>query len=1255
MSLDSQGTLTMDVTMAEERHKKVNRIKDDVPEVQPKIQNFDMSAFVAANMVFYEPIPSVRIFKKPAKRGVGRPPLSDFRNPEDQEIKESDVLLRMFTGKLIEASQPSTSSATSSKRIRKRRKESEKNSECSTSSKKVLKRSGDVSNDYEAPNSYKKILVSSEDLPAPFTSSERASKAPEVKLTSSNLFSTTSKDPEATDRLQNAQSVNMTSSKASEVKMTSSKAPEVKMTSSKAPEVKVTSSNPVSTMSADPEATKKILKAPEVTTLPLTSISPTPVDPEATERIRNLIDEVVESLKPPEANIEENIEATIDEVVRRMMFHDEMSDGSEDEPMDSEKEKRILETIDDVIMGETRPEPRSENLIRALDDNKTNLTVANEDSEGPTSSQEIQEGPTSPRKVLKSPPPPRRRLRSPPPPVFADSDDEYDSKSTDSDSEVPKKILKDSEDVHMDSDPEFDEMFEKSEAQNADDVRKEQVILKENGGLERLLEQDQRRLLEASEAPEAPNGPLKSILKNPEHQNLNRPRLLTFDKDVVENPRENQAPKYKERYQYRHFATNYDGDNESENKNQKISIYTESKIRKKNPESLKFEETPHGFKVLKWPKEARKHLRRKYRGFMQKHGKQDSRDPRHQEDSSGSDQEAMEVDNQDSEAPRQQKDVPEAMPKTSDHLIPKFSDPEVPEVDLEDVLDWTDVFNSKTENPPSDDDLEPPPTSPERPPETKIQESRRLQSEYMEHKKKTLEGHRQNSEQLKRLQNPIVDNVVQSGWTLIAHAYRETRDEEVEMGIRSKKSKREMQKLLTFEKEENEKWTKERQECLAAGQKLLEKMAKKLDELKILRKTEFRSAEENEDKKKRCQEIRKNIKGLKSTHKYYMYQLQRMPKSKVPYPPRYSFWERDFHKYLDKYWENKKAGDLEEMERMKRKMERMKPDEWEKELEIFEVEKEIEQMEEERPWCNFSDQQQSRTMTTREITYTSHQKIVSDGYAAKMLEKADKNGIKHTWSGYVDDSPRINFTWNFNWEDLKSQGVYRIVGELTIIFPREDWHPVRVGIDWTDTNQTVSMTVGASGCLANFEYFLTAHSIKLPPPKNICFDEIFAASDKTDVVLAVEGKKLNVNKAFLSFHSDYFSTLFSSNFKEGQMEEIEIKEVSYKDFALFLSIFSPTPHFPSDDTVEKLLELARQFQVPAVIRIVEHHLLTISKIEHGIMLWSADEYGMPQLLKKCISQITSAETAKQLKMSPEFKELSDKTNTLILRHLLEII
>ncbi|CCG58610.1 Protein CBG24138 [Caenorhabditis briggsae] len=67
MSSDGQGMSTMDVTMTEETNKIGNMIKNnemtdsDVPKVQPKVQNFEMPAFVAPDMVFYEPISSVRL------------------------------------------------------------------------------------------------------------------------------------------------------------------------------------------------------------------------------------------------------------------------------------------------------------------------------------------------------------------------------------------------------------------------------------------------------------------------------------------------------------------------------------------------------------------------------------------------------------------------------------------------------------------------------------------------------------------------------------------------------------------------------------------------------------------------------------------------------------------------------------------------------------------------------------------------------------------------------------------------------------------------------------------------------------------------------------------------------------------------------------------------------------------------------------------------------------------------------------------
>ncbi|PIC48815.1 hypothetical protein B9Z55_007658 [Caenorhabditis nigoni] len=296
-------------------------------------------------------------------------------------------------------------------------------------------------------------------------------------------------------------------------------------------------------------------------------------------------------------------------------------------------------------------------------------------------------------------------------------------------------------------------------------------------------------------------------------------------------------------------------------------------------------------------------------------------------------------------------------------------------------------------------------------------------------------------------------------------------------------------------------------------------------------------------------------------------------------------------------------------------------------------------------------------MTTKVISYKSGQKTVSNTGAAIVLESGEKDGIKHTWSGRIDTSSRANFTWNIDWDNLKNQGVYRLVGHLIVSAVYDHWHPHRVDIDWTDTNHSVLAAIGNSpnSYAVTFEYNLTAHYTEPPPAENIDFGEMFVASDKTDMVLIVEGKKLNVNKSFLSIHSDYFSSLFSANFKEGRMKEIEIKEVSYEDFGLLLASFYPNPMFPNDHTVEKLLEMARRFQVLSVIGIVEYHLLHISRMGYEKMLWLADEYAMTKLLAKCISEMNSAEKAKKLKKTPEFQKLSVNTKSLILERLLKVI
>ncbi|CAP20903.2 Protein CBG24250 [Caenorhabditis briggsae] len=292
-------------------------------------------------------------------------------------------------------------------------------------------------------------------------------------------------------------------------------------------------------------------------------------------------------------------------------------------------------------------------------------------------------------------------------------------------------------------------------------------------------------------------------------------------------------------------------------------------------------------------------------------------------------------------------------------------------------------------------------------------------------------------------------------------------------------------------------------------------------------------------------------------------------------------------------------------------------------------------------------------MTTKVISYKSGQKKVDNTGPAIVLESGEKDGIKHTWSGGIDIYPRVNFTLNIDWKDLKNQGAHRLVGHLILSSVYAHYQTQRLDIDWTDTNQSVLVAIGSSPVSfpVSFEYNLTAHYAESSPPDKMSYEKLFVASDKTDVVLVVDGKKLNVNKSFLSIHSDYFSNLFSSNSKEGQMKEIEIKEVSYEDFGLLLATFYPNPQFPNDQTVEKLLEMASRFQVSSVVGIVEYHLLNNSRIGYEKMLCLADEYVMPKLLKKCISQMDSSEKARKLKKSPEFEKLSTELAVFLISRI----
>ncbi|EGT45350.1 hypothetical protein CAEBREN_17674 [Caenorhabditis brenneri] len=166
-------------------------------------------------------------------------------------------------------------------------------------------------------------------------------------------------------------------------------------------------------------------------------------------------------------------------------------------------------------------------------------------------------------------------------------------------------------------------------------------------------------------------------------------------------------------------------------------------------------------------------------------------------------------------------------------------------------------------------------------------------------------------------------------------------------------------------------------------------------------------------------------------------------------------------------------------------------------------------------------------------------------------------------------------------------------------------------------------------------------------PEISIYEKTFAKSDKTDAILVVDGKKLHVNKAVLSYHSDYFQALFNSDFKEKSMEEIEINDVKFEDFATLLSQIQNNPITPEVKNITILLELADRFLLPAAKRhlelfVISPGLSTIEKIE------LADKFELGSLLKHTLKSY------KHFQPTQEFSNFSDNTKARIFDRQIEL-
>uniref|UniRef100_A0A1I7U8P5 BTB domain-containing protein n=1 Tax=Caenorhabditis tropicalis TaxID=1561998 RepID=A0A1I7U8P5_9PELO len=257
-------------------------------------------------------------------------------------------------------------------------------------------------------------------------------------------------------------------------------------------------------------------------------------------------------------------------------------------------------------------------------------------------------------------------------------------------------------------------------------------------------------------------------------------------------------------------------------------------------------------------------------------------------------------------------------------------------------------------------------------------------------------------------------------------------------------------------------------------------------------------------------------------------------------------------------------------------------------------------------------------MSVEKITYNSEPLLVSPQIRRSTLTLL--NGCtcicNRILRGY-----NVEIAWEFDWEQLSEDRYDGLSGQIIVKSPSTYFQPTTVNVDLKETGQLVTKTILTNNNSQYITFELTL--IPLYLPIELSYEETFLPSEKTDTILVVDGKKMHVNSAFLSYHSDFFRNLFRLNFEKGQMNEIPIEEVSYEELGLLLSSFHLKPVFPNDETVEKILEMVDRFDTPTVIGIVEYHLMHNSKIEKETMIRLAEKYGMSKLLEKMIRETSS--------------------------------
>lgn len=131
----------------------------------------------------------------------------------------------------------------------------------------------------------------------------------------------------------------------------------------------------------------------------------------------------------------------------------------------------------------------------------------------------------------------------------------------------------------------------------------------------------------------------------------------------------------------------------------------------------------------------------------------------------------------------------------------------------------------------------------------------------------------------------------------------------------------------------------------------------------------------------------------------------------------------------------------------------------------------------------------------------------------------------------------------------------------------------------------------------------------------------------SDVVLVVEEQKFHVHRSTLAIWSPVFETMFTSNFKEKNSEEIPLPGKKASEFKELLQIMYDTSWDNSvltKDNCYFLLDLSREYQIYSITQKCEDFLVSKvkTKEENDVLalLIVAQKYELKTLAKTCIRE-----------------------------------